>query len=594
MHKKKVDEVRDWLRKADVSLQLGLPPTPRLLVLSGPPGTGKSAMLRVLANELHFETCEWVEPRTVAWDPPPEDTQPHDPRIAAFAAFLRNALRTLSLCVTTSSDGAAGSGTSSSMNHGARRRLVVLDELAVVAGYSAHETSSPRERQIVRACSHTCPNEPRPAPRNSYPSARGVAPPGHRGACALAAPNRGARANHICWYGHGYGWVGAQALIRRLLPSAHFPIALVLSTDTSNSVHRLVEELKGTSPEAHHLISEIKVCRWRTSSLPLAFPCPPQAPAISCLRWRAAVRQVNPLADTFLLRTLQHVCSHERLQFSASELTGIVGSSGGDLRNAIHSLQLISTGLPRHTSKAKQPRASKGAGAGKRPHGGAVAAAGSGDGHESRPSAPGASSTERDRFPDMFHAIGSILHRPAKRAKLLASQPSTELAGHPAFAEQCDPQRGAIGVGNRTGDGSSSGADGAPRSVASRTARTDERSGDDGGVRYGTDLEGGSCLDEAPALVPHPLASVDASFAPEAVIEVGRPLPLGTGHRHSPHARRLHAPPCHDRCMSHPPTVMRRGHTHACVARRPLLWNLGRRQLSCTRTTSTRSWPSMT
>ena len=29
--------------------------------------------------------------------------------------------------------------------------------------------------------------------------------------------------------------------------------------------------------------------------------------------------------------------------------------------------------------------------------------------------------SERDRFPDMFHAIGSILHRPAKREKLLVA-----------------------------------------------------------------------------------------------------------------------------------------------------------------------------
>ena len=55
IHKKKVEEVRDWLKLADASLQLGLPPTPRMLVLSGPTGSGKSAMLRVLADELHFE-----------------------------------------------------------------------------------------------------------------------------------------------------------------------------------------------------------------------------------------------------------------------------------------------------------------------------------------------------------------------------------------------------------------------------------------------------------------------------------------------------------------------------------------------------------
>ena len=66
IHKKKVDEVREWLQRADTALQLGLPPTPRLLVLTGPAGSGKSAVLRVLADELGFETCEWVEPRAAS------------------------------------------------------------------------------------------------------------------------------------------------------------------------------------------------------------------------------------------------------------------------------------------------------------------------------------------------------------------------------------------------------------------------------------------------------------------------------------------------------------------------------------------------
>ena len=63
VHKKKVEEVRHWLEKTDASLQLGLPPTPRMLVVTGPPGCGKSTTLRVLARELGFEVCEWVEAR---------------------------------------------------------------------------------------------------------------------------------------------------------------------------------------------------------------------------------------------------------------------------------------------------------------------------------------------------------------------------------------------------------------------------------------------------------------------------------------------------------------------------------------------------
>eukprot|EP00965_Chrysotila_dentata_P187553 6172214-Pleurochrysis_carterae.AAC.1 len=64
VHKAKQQELRTWLTRADVALQLGLRPMPTLLVISGPTGAGKSTSLRVIANELGFELCEWVEGRT--------------------------------------------------------------------------------------------------------------------------------------------------------------------------------------------------------------------------------------------------------------------------------------------------------------------------------------------------------------------------------------------------------------------------------------------------------------------------------------------------------------------------------------------------
>lgn len=138
MHPKKIDEVQQWLQKADVSLQLGLPPTPRLLILSGPPGTGKSAMLRVLGAEHHYETCEWLEARADRRDEQPSSaadgggrSELH-PRAAAFATFLRDSLRTLSLCVQPVQPPAASGGSSAAPAPptGGRRRLVILDDLA--------------------------------------------------------------------------------------------------------------------------------------------------------------------------------------------------------------------------------------------------------------------------------------------------------------------------------------------------------------------------------------------------------------------------------------------------------------------------------
>lgn len=153
MHKKKVDEIRQWLRLADASLQLGLPPTPRMLVLSGPPGSGKSSMIRVLSHELGFEVCEWIEPRTQQWQTeaahldhneqsfsgsPGCANQGYESRVAQFESFLHTSLRTLSLCCSGTGQTASGQTAST------RRRLVLLDELAPAVG---GDGSSPLRRQ---------------------------------------------------------------------------------------------------------------------------------------------------------------------------------------------------------------------------------------------------------------------------------------------------------------------------------------------------------------------------------------------------------------------------------------------------------------
>ncbi|KAL1511466.1 hypothetical protein AB1Y20_006264 [Prymnesium parvum] len=138
MHKKKIEEIRLWLRNADASLQLGLPPTPRMLVLSGPPGSGKSTMLRVLARELGFELCEWVEPRAQGRPSLVErergEAEEYESRVAQFEAFVRSSLRTLSLCL----------GNGPEVASTVRRRLVLLDELAVS---SVSDGDSPMQRQ---------------------------------------------------------------------------------------------------------------------------------------------------------------------------------------------------------------------------------------------------------------------------------------------------------------------------------------------------------------------------------------------------------------------------------------------------------------
>ena len=148
VHKKKVEEVRDWLKRADASLQLGLTPTPRMLVLSGPTGSGKSAMLQVLAQELQFEVCEWLEPRSEAFNlpfqPGMEPSAPYESRMKQFATFLQSSLRTLSLCVGPSASNAAAAP-----SQGMRRRLVLLDELPNTAGGGERSAELARQLQVL-------------------------------------------------------------------------------------------------------------------------------------------------------------------------------------------------------------------------------------------------------------------------------------------------------------------------------------------------------------------------------------------------------------------------------------------------------------
>ena len=50
-----------------------------------------------------------------------------------------------------------------------------------------------------------------------------------------------------------------QALIRGSLGWARFPMVLVLTSDASNGLHRLVEELRGSDAQSQSLISHIQV-----------------------------------------------------------------------------------------------------------------------------------------------------------------------------------------------------------------------------------------------------------------------------------------------------------------------------------------------
>jgi len=173
-------------------------------------------------------------------------------------------------------------------------------------------------------------------------------------------------------------------MLRSALETARFPVALVLCSDASVSTAKQLETLLGP-----------------------AAACPQLTCHVAC----------NPVADTLLTRALRSVAAAEGVSLAAEQLTALARASNGDLRHALNRLQLLATGAER----APAPRAGKGAKGAKGGKGGKAKGAAL-----VRPSGGGA---DRDRFRDLFHTVGKLLHAPAQAAKAAAAAKGAEAAG---------------------------------------------------------------------------------------------------------------------------------------------------------------------
>ncbi len=57
VHAKKIDEIREWIKRWQSDKNTG-----SVLLLTGPPGSGKTASIRLIAKELSFDISEWIVP----------------------------------------------------------------------------------------------------------------------------------------------------------------------------------------------------------------------------------------------------------------------------------------------------------------------------------------------------------------------------------------------------------------------------------------------------------------------------------------------------------------------------------------------------
>ncbi|KZP05055.1 hypothetical protein FIBSPDRAFT_914983 [Athelia psychrophila] len=138
VHKKKVEDVRRWLLEAFEGGPSGkLKKYRRILALTGPAGTAKTATIYVLARELGFEILEWRNGVHVSESRPDTDgdhdgsythTGDNETLFAKFDAFMTRASACTSLFPPPASSG-PHSQTPQSTSGGTRRRVILLEDL---------------------------------------------------------------------------------------------------------------------------------------------------------------------------------------------------------------------------------------------------------------------------------------------------------------------------------------------------------------------------------------------------------------------------------------------------------------------------------
>uniref|UniRef100_A0A061QSZ1 Cell cycle checkpoint protein n=1 Tax=Tetraselmis sp. GSL018 TaxID=582737 RepID=A0A061QSZ1_9CHLO len=373
VHKKKVDELRAWMQHC--AGKCGLPAAGCLL-LTGPPGCGKTAAVCLLASEQGLSVTEWVPPAGVTWEehqrnhrggsaepsPSPSSSgRRFHSKLDEFDDYVGRSTLFASLQLQRRRPGAPGGaglkrggqgeesagGKSDHEQKGARGRLLLVDDLP-------HAANSEQRTRLAQS-------------------------------------------------------------LRRLARTTRFPAVIITTSgDRSGASAKFSSAALGNSHGLHkELLSALDEAGIHVVSL-------------------------NPITSRNAAKALRGIARKMGIVLAERSAAEMAEASGGDLRNAIESLQLHLLG---HRQLREPSGAEVGRPGAKRRRAAAGAAVSIDRG--------GAAVSGMDSGLSLFHALGKLLHNKRGDPADLASDTAPQLCRNHREAE---PAPASSSVGSATAE----------------------------------------------------------------------------------------------------------------------------------------------
>ena len=390
--KKKLDVLREWLAGWDAPRRD--PKSPRVLLVVGPPGSGKSAAIRFVANEFGRDVHEWRAPVPTLWEEhrhahggadgrtknAPGSAPAYASKLDDFAAFVQRASRYAPLaCVA-----AAGAG-------------------ARTGDKKEHETTHVRQQ-------HDTHNHKQPV------------------LLVEDLPIGGGEDQQR----------RALDLLARLAREARVPAAVAVSEEDAGGVGGLGSNPAGGGGGGGGGGAGDVRTKNRT-----AFGPHLAARSIVAAMEAAGAKVVvfNPATAPKLVKALAAVAAAERVDVDDAGLAAIAAAAEGDVRCALASLQMFAAGRSgrANTNKGNKGKPRSGKRAAPAPARRKKSAAGDDgemeldifggetddeDAKRARRDATAADGARRDRGLSVFHALGKILHNKRDEDEHAPSVPS--------------------------------------------------------------------------------------------------------------------------------------------------------------------------